>query len=143
MLLGLANVEVETNDPNLFPFLVSATGDVEDASSFGSGAIDDPSVCSCRWKIIRDVDVRGKTNEPTVVVAGELMVYTAGPACLIAADRGRREILGFVGRDVDKSALRESILPAIVRLTEFVARFEEPASILESFEASSSAACHA
>jgi hypothetical protein len=43
-----------------------------------------------------------------------------GPACLIAADRERREILAFLGLEVDACLFQQSILPALCRLTEFV-----------------------
>lgn len=105
--LEFANVLLETND---LSFL----------SSLSPLAVREPSSQSCFWKIVRDVDVRGKTTEASIVMAGTLIVYSMGPACLMAADRERGEILAFIGRDVDARLFQESILPSLIRLTEFV-----------------------
>jgi hypothetical protein len=42
-----------------------------------------------------------KVAEPTIVMAGNLITYSMGPACLIAADRERKEILAFIGTAAD------------------------------------------
>jgi hypothetical protein len=143
--LPFATVELETNDLSLFPTLVSAEPPVEivRTEQVSTGAPASISTHSCLWKIVRDVDVGGKVAEASIVMAGSLMVYTMGPACLIGADRDRKEILGFIGRDVDLSVLREFILPAVVRLTEYVTNLQEPSLILEALEVSGEAACHA
>jgi hypothetical protein len=107
--LEIANVVLETNDLSFLPSL----------SGLSSTEI---STKSCIWKIVRDVDVRGTTMEASIVMAGNLIVYSMGPACLIGADRERSEILAFIGRDVDTHSFQEVILPALCRLTEFVTR---------------------
>jgi len=107
--LEIANVVLETNDLSFLPSL----------SGLSSTEI---STKSCIWKIVRDVDVRGTTIEASIVMAGNLIVYSMGPACLIGADRERSEILAFIGRDVDTHSFQEVILPALCRLTEFVTR---------------------
>jgi hypothetical protein len=142
--LPFATVELETNDLSLFPTLVSAEPPVEIVRTEQvSGAPASIPTHSCLWKIVRDVDVGGKVAEASIVMAGSLIVYTMGPACLIGADRDRKEILGFIGRDVDRSVLREFILPAVLRLTEYVTNLQEPSLILEALEVSGEAACHA
>jgi hypothetical protein len=121
--LESGGVVIETNDLSLLPpsYVVDVT-------------IPLPSR-SCLWKIIRDVDVRGTIAEASIIMAGSLIVYTMGPACLIGADRERNEILAFIGRDVDKACFHRSILPALQRLTEFVTRKQEPSTVVENAEA--------
>jgi hypothetical protein len=113
--LGFANVVLETNDLSFLPLLLHS---------------NDTKISStpCLWKIVRDVDVRGTTVEASILMAGNLIVYCMGPACLIGADRERREILAFIGRDVDAHCFQESVLPALCRLTEFVTRPQDPAA---------------
>jgi hypothetical protein len=113
--LGFANVVLETNDLSFLPLLLH-TNDTKISST------------PCLWKIVRDVDVRGKIVEASILTAGNLIVYCMGPACLIGADRERREILAFIGRDVDALCFQESVLPALRRLTEFVTRPQDPAA---------------
>jgi hypothetical protein len=113
--LEFANVLLETNDLGFFPSL-----------SLLSSSISAPSSQPCLWKIVRDVDVRLKLTEASIVMAGSLIVYSMGPACMIGADRERKEILAFIGLEVDARIFQESILPALCRLTEFVMRQETP-----------------
>jgi hypothetical protein len=130
--LESAGVVMETNDLSLLPpsYVVDVT-------------IPLPSSRSCLWKIIRDVDVRGTTAEASIIMAGSLIVYTMGPACLIGADRERNEILAFIGRDVDKACFHRSILPALQRLTEFVTRKQKPSTVVENAEAAIGGHCGA
>jgi hypothetical protein len=107
--LAFANVLLETNDLSFFPSLPLH------ASTLSSSQ-------PCLWKIVRDVDVRLKIAEASIVMAGSLIVYSMGPACMIAADRERKEILAFIGIEVDARVFQESVLPALCRLTEFVMR---------------------
>ena len=110
--LEFANVLLETNDLSFLPSL-SVLG------------VREPSSQSCLWKIVRDVDARGTATEASIVMAGSLIVYAMGPACLIGADRERGEILAFIGLDVDARLFQESILPALIRLTMFVTRKQD------------------
>jgi hypothetical protein len=128
--LEFANVLLETNDLSFLPSL-SVLG------------VREPSPQSCLWKIVRDVDARGTTTETSIVMAGNLIVYSMGPACLIGADRERGEILAFVGRDVDARLFQESILPALIRLTGFVTRKQEAPIMTRSAEVSVGGQCNA
>ena len=118
--LEFATVRIETNEASL----LSA---VAPASSPALSRALGPPPPSCLWKIVRDVDVRVKLGEASVVKAGNLMIHTMGPACIIGADRERREILAFVSFEVDAGVFQESILPALIRLTEFVIHPAPPA----------------
>jgi len=117
--LGIANVVLETNDLSFLPLMLHS---------------NDTKISStpCLWKIVRDVDVRGTTVEASILMAGNLIVYCMGPACLIGADRERREILAFIGRDVDADCFQESVLPALCRLTEFVTRPHDPSALSQA-----------
>ncbi len=117
--LEFASVVLETNDLSFLPSL----------SRLSASEI---SPKSCRWKIVRDVDVRGTTAETSIVMAGNLIVYSMGPACLVGADRERSEILAVIGRDVDAHCFEESILPALCRLTEFVTRQQEAPMVIHA-----------
>jgi hypothetical protein len=116
--LGFANVLLETNDLSFVP----------SASHFQSsiGSTSSPGSQPCLWKIVRDLDVRQQLTEASIVMAGSLIVYAMGPACMIAADRERKEVLAFIGFEVDARCFQEAILPALCRLTEFVMRHETP-----------------
>jgi hypothetical protein len=128
--LEIANVVLETNDLSFFLPSLSRLSTAEISTK------------SCVWKIVRDVDVRGTTIEVSIVMAGNLIVYSMGPACLIGADRERSEILAFIGRDVDTHSFQKEILPALCRLTEFVTRQQE-APIMIRPEAAMGGPCNA
>ena len=130
--LEFANVFVETNDLSFLPSF----------SSTGSPALLSPSQL-CLWKLIRDVDVRGTIAEASIVMAGNLIVFTMGRACLIGADRERKEVLAFIGRDVDTTVFQQWILPALCRLTEFVTRQPDIPTVVETAEPTIGGQCHA
>jgi hypothetical protein len=126
MKLDFATVLLETNDLSFFPspwqpHVQSPRNPLPSANSAQS--------THCLWKIVRDVDVDHKITETSIVMAGSLIVYSMGPACVIGADRERKEILAFIGLEVDARTFRESILPALCRLTEFVMRQETPQAL--------------
>jgi hypothetical protein len=128
--LEIANVVLETNDLSFLPSL----------SCLDAGGC---SARFCSWKIVRDIDVRGMTTETTILMAGNVIVYSMGPACLIGADRERREILAFIGRDVDAHSFQESILPALCRLTEFVTRQQHAPAMARSTQVPMGGPCNA
>jgi hypothetical protein len=127
-----ANVLLETNDLSL---LLSLPVPRSSASS--------PSSQTCLWKLVRDVDARSKPTEAAIVMAGSLIVYSMGPACLIGADRERKQILAFIGMDVDARIFQESILPSLCRLTEFVMRPPEISEAVPNAEVAIGDRCNA
>lgn len=126
-----ATVLLETNDLSFLPSLSLAGPPPPSLSQ------------SCLWKIVRDVDARCKITEASIVMAGSLIVVSMGPACLIAADRERKEILAFIGLDVDACTFQESILPSLRRLTEFVSRAAEPPEAVRNSEVPIGDRCNA
>ena len=130
--LESANVLLETNDLSFLPSL-----------PFPRSPISSPPLQSCLWKLVRDVDVRHKIAEASIVMAGSLIVYSMGPACIIGADRERKEILAFIGIEVDARTYQESILPALCRLTDFVMRRADTVEAVQSPEVPVGDQCNA
>jgi hypothetical protein len=116
--LEFAIVLLETNDLSFFPPASFLKSSIDSASP----AVSQP----CRWKIVRDLDARQQLTEASIIMAGSLIMYSMGPACMIGADRERKEILALIGLEVDARCFQEAILPALCRLTEFVMRHETP-----------------
>jgi hypothetical protein len=120
MQLASVKVTVETNDPSLVASRLLPN------SSLSSPA--------CQWKLVRDVDTCSEPAEVSVVAAGDLRVYTMGPACLIAADRESKQILAFIGMSVDAPLFEEFIFPLLCRLNDFVTKGPEPAEAVADNE---------
>jgi hypothetical protein len=70
------------------------------------------------WKLIRDADVREQMEQPVVLNCAGLKVVQMGPACLLALDWGRRELLGFIGASVARSTYQEYLVPFMQRMME-------------------------
>jgi hypothetical protein len=73
--------------------------------------------CTFLWRIIRDSAVAGGTAPPAILADGDLTFVNMGPAFLVAVDRQRKELLGFVGTGVSNSEFEETVVPLLVRLT--------------------------
>lgn len=98
-------VVVQTNDFSLLPELpLSTISDEDDNRRF-------------EWKIVRDYDAPGTLEEPVFVTSEKLTTVAMGPACLVAVDHERHELLGFVGVEVDALTFRRALLPLFYRLT--------------------------
>ena len=143
LLRRFAPTPLKTQVPLVVATILLETNDLSFLSLLSQLAVREPSSQSCRWKIVRDVDVRGMTTEASIVMAGSLIVYSMGPACLIGADRERGEILAFLGRDVDARVFQESILPSLLRLTEFVTPRQEPPIVPRSTKLPVEGGCNA
>jgi hypothetical protein len=134
--LEFARIRLETNDLNLLSALPISGSPASDCT------LEQP-MPSCLWKIVRDPDVHQKLAEPSTITAGNLMVHTMGPACIMGADRDRKEILAFLGVEVDARVFRESIVPALIRLTEFVTHPTRPAPVKTEGAVPVGDQCHA
>ena len=102
---GRIAVLVHTNDFSLLPTLP-----LEPAS----GNFDP---CTFNWKLVRDSDVRGALREPLVLLTGELTIVTMGPPCLLALDHERRELVCFIGVEVDAKSFQGFLVPFLCRLS--------------------------
>jgi len=100
-----ATVLVETNDFSLLPALPL------DTASGGSPR------ASLYWKLVRDPDAHGLLQETLVLHSGRLTIVAMGTACLLGVDHERRELLGFIGADVDTRTFQEFLVPAFGRLS--------------------------
>lgn len=103
--IGSVRVMVETNDFTLLPTLPLET-EVDDA---GEGTLE--------WKLVRDGDARGLLETPVFLSSGSLTVVEMGTACLLGLDHERRELLGFLGHDVDPRTYQEFLVPLLCRMT--------------------------
>lgn len=101
--LGAIAVRVDTNDFSLLPTLPLESANGSDA-------------CSVHWRLVRDSDVSGVLQEPMVLLTGELTIVTMGRACLLALDHQRRELVCFIGADVDTKVFQEFLVPYLCRL---------------------------
>jgi hypothetical protein len=102
------SVIVRTNDITLLP-------------AFPLGAdlhIDGAQILE--WKLIRDTDSFGLLEEPVFLNSGALTIVEMGVACLLALDHERRELLGFIGADVDARTHQEFLVPFLCRMTNEV-----------------------
>lgn len=100
-----ATVLVETNDFSLLPALP-----LETSSTWIPPA-------SLEWKLVRDPDARGRLQEPLVLHSGQLTIVAMGAACLLGVDHERRELVCFIGADVDPRTFQEFLVPVLCRLS--------------------------
>ena len=71
------------------------------------------------WKLLRDEDVLGKPAGATILMAGSLLVANMGPACLAGMDLERKELLAFIGGEVDPQDYQIRVFPVLSGLTQF------------------------
>jgi hypothetical protein len=106
--VGTVRVTVQTNDFSLLPTLPSQPD---------PGISDD---CNLEWKLVRDTGSSGLLETPTFLTAGALTVVEMGPACLLGLDHERRELLGFIGADIDARTHQDFLVPFLCRMTNEV-----------------------
>jgi hypothetical protein len=106
--VGDSNVTVETNDFTLLPALPLDTASVDAHPS------------DIEWKLVRDLDAPGLLEEPLLLSSGNLTVVGMGTACLLGLDHERRELLCFIGPDIDARTFQEFLVPYFCRLTSQV-----------------------
>jgi hypothetical protein len=99
---------VETNDSSLL--LPLGCFDSETTSAISP---------AFHWKLLRDADARGKPAGATILMAGTLLVANMGPACLAGMDLERKELLAFIGGEVDPQDYQICVFPVLSGLTRF------------------------
>ena len=99
---------VETNDSSLL--LPLGCFDSETTSAISP---------AFHWKLLRDADARGKPADATILMAGTLLVANMGPACLAGMDLERKELLAFIGGEVDPQDYQNYVFPVLSGLTRF------------------------
>jgi hypothetical protein len=106
--IGSVQVIVRTNDITLLP-------------AFPLGAdLDVNGERNLEWRLIRDADSPGLLDEPVFLNSGVLTIVEMGTACLLALDHERRELLGFIGADIDARTHQEFLVPFLCRMTNEV-----------------------
>lgn len=103
--VGSNRVIVQTNDFALLPALPS------DANP------NMPVEHTLEWKLIRDMDSPGPLESPTWLTSSVLTVVAMGTGCLVGLDHERRELLGFIGCNIDARTHQEFLVPFLCRLT--------------------------
>lgn len=102
--IGSHRATVQTNDIALFPALPLEVDTIS------------PGTNDLEWKLIRDSDVPGLLTPPVVLNCGALTIVEMGTPCLIAFDHERKELLGFIGADVDGPTHQEFLVPFLCRI---------------------------
>jgi hypothetical protein len=102
--MGAVHLKIETNDLGLVPTLLLGA---DDRANVG---------WEWEWKIVRDPDAPGPLAAPRFVETETLLLVEMGIACLIGVDYERRELLAFVGRDIDAGTYQHDLVPLFCRL---------------------------
>lgn len=103
--VGATTVAVETNDFSLLPELPLETG---------SGELVPSNV---DWKLVRDPEAHGPLQEPLLLASGQITMVVMGAACLVGVDHERRELLCFIGAEVDARTFQDVLVPFLCRLS--------------------------
>jgi hypothetical protein len=103
---GDTRVRVETNDPSIVEAMRSVTAPPSHENQ-------DPPYF---WKLIRDEAAPCGGREVTILSFGPLSTVLIGNGTVIAIDRERREVLGFIAPDVPTRQFVEGWLLLITRL---------------------------
>jgi hypothetical protein len=102
--IGATRVMVQTNDFTLLPTALLGAG------------FDKAGGWDVEWKLVRDADSVGPLATPRFLTSEALTVVEMGNACMVGVDRERRELLAFIGRDVDARTYQEFLVPFLCRM---------------------------
>jgi hypothetical protein len=106
--IGSTYVRLETNDPTLADTIQSST-----VCRDNSEAQEDSD-----WKLIRDEQAPCGGKEVSVLPAAPIGTVLLGPGTVIAVDRERREVLGFIAPDISGEEFTAVALPLILSLLD-------------------------
>ena len=106
--IGSTYARLETNDPTLADTIQSATVCQEN-----SDAQKDSD-----WKLIRDEQAPCGGKEVSVLSAAPIGTVLLGPGTVIAVDRERREVLGFIAPDISGEEFTAIALPLVLSLLD-------------------------
>jgi hypothetical protein len=107
---GEATIRIEANE---FVLINKMHGAMVSQEGFGTEILT--------WKLIRDGAAPGDGKELTILSSGPLNVILAGTGTVIAIDRERRELLGFVAANVSSDEFVTALLPIIFQLSHLSA----------------------
>jgi len=103
--IGATRVMVQTNDFSLIPTLLLGTN------------FDVTTGWDWEWKLVRDAGTSGPLESPMVLTSEALTVVEMGTACLLGVDYERRELLAFIGEDIDARTYQEFLVRFFCRMT--------------------------
>lgn len=103
--IGATRVMVQTNDFALIPTLLSGTH------------LDVTRGWDWEWKLVRDAGNPGPLESPMVLAVQAVTVVEMGTACLFGVDHERRELLAFIGEEIDARTYQEFLVPFFCRMT--------------------------
>jgi len=106
--IGSTYARLKTNDPTLADAIQSATVCQEN-----SDAQTDSD-----WKLIRDEQAPCGGREVSVLLAAPIGTVLLGPGTVIAVDRERHEVLGFIAPDISGEEFAAIALPLILSLLD-------------------------
>ena len=106
--IGNSYARLKTNDPTL--------ADTIQKAKVCRGKSDAPE--GSEWKLIRDNQAPCGGREVSSFSAGPIGTLLLGPGTLIAVDRERREILGFIAPDISGEEFAAIALPLILDLLD-------------------------
>ena len=106
--IGSTYARLKTNDPTLADTIQSATVCQEN-----SDAQTDSD-----WKLIRDGQAPCGGREVSVLLAAPIGTVLLGPGTVIAVDRERHEVLGFIAPDISGEEFAAIALPLILSLLD-------------------------
>ena len=106
--IGSTYARLETNDPTLADIIQSATVCQE------SSAAQKDSY----WKLIRDEQAPCGGKEVSVLSTTPIGTVLLGPGTVIAVDRERHEVLGFIAPDISGEEFAAIALPLILSLLD-------------------------
>ena len=104
--IGGTSARLETNDPILASTIQGATVCCETEHAEGVS----------HWKLIRDEQAPCGGREVSVLSAGPIGTLLLGAGTVIAVDRERREVLGFIAPDISEEEFATIVVPLIVNL---------------------------
>ena len=106
--IGSTYARLETNDPTLADTIQSATVCRENSDAQENSD----------WKLIRDEQAPCGGKEVSVLSATPIGTVLLGDGTVIAVDRERREVLGFIAPDISGEEFTAIALPLILDLLD-------------------------
>lgn len=104
--LDSAQVCAETNDPCILMKLCESKSPREHPKNF------------FRWKLVRESEINVPASAPLFLHSGPVVTAVMGPACLIAVDYEKSELLAFLGSVAIGEQFDTFVLPLMCDLTQ-------------------------
>jgi hypothetical protein len=103
---GYLPIHVESNDSEIVAMIAEMSSETSADTE-----------CAFLWRIVRDPDAPGGIQTGAILTHGDLIFARMGGGLLVGADREHRELLGFIGAQVDRRVFKECVFPMLMRLT--------------------------